>query len=132
MGGGLLGWSTFPQSYQGNPTDDGVVILYDTLPGGGAFPYDEGDTMMHEVGHWMGLFHTFNGGCGAKGDKVADTPSEQNPAYGCPQNRNTCAGAGSDPITNYLDYTDDSCMFEFTLGQDDKMDRSFTKLRVGK
>jgi len=125
----LLGWATFPEDYAGAPVIDGVVVENDSLPGGPA-PYGEGDTATHEVGHWLGLFHTFQGGCGPSGDFVDDTEPENGPHFGCPV-INSCPGGANDPVDNFMSYSDDACMHRFTAGQGNRMNDQTAAFRNG-
>lgn len=124
---GALGYATFPWEFDDQAFMRGVVINYETLPGGKMEPYNEGDTAVHEVGHYLGLFHTFENGCAAPGDEIADTAPESRPAFGCPISRRSCGGGKPDPVQNFMNYSDDACMDEFTKGQSRRM-TGFTKI----
>ena len=121
-GGGYLGWAYYPSITESKQSYlDGVVLNWRTLPGAStayAGRYDLGETLTHEVGHWLNLAHTFEGGCNEPGDHVEDTPAMSTPTSGCPEGKDSCPDSpGVDPIHNYMDYSFDSCYTEFTPGQ---------------
>lgn len=128
---GLLGYSSWPWDLKakGLPMD-GVVIHYDTLPGGNYRPYNMGRTTIHEIGHWLGLYHTFQNGCNGVGDAVEDTPFCASPTEGCPSNKDTCPQPGNDPVRNFMDYSDDSCMRAFTPGQHQRVEQMLKQYRA--
>jgi Pregnancy-associated plasma protein-A len=133
---GYLGWATLPDGSVGGGSGDvkmdGVIIATGTMPGGNAAPFNLGDTATHEVGHWLGLYHTFQGGCSGEGDFISDTPAEATPAYSCDLSRDTCASAGNDPVQNFMDYTEDNCLSQFTTNQRERMIAQWNLYRAGK
>jgi hypothetical protein len=124
LSGGLLGYAEFP----GAPADvDGVVILHSAFgtTGTATAPFDQGRTATHEIGHWLNLFHIWgDDGTGCNGsDEVDDTPNQAGPNTGCPDFPHvTCNNdPDGDMFMNYMDYSDDACMFMFTAGQVTRM-----------
>lgn len=132
--GFLLGYATFPAYEAGGP-EDGVVVLWESVgrnsPGGP--PYDQGRTLSHEIGHYLGLLHTFEGGCATgynQGDLLADTPPEADANYDCNPNTPSGCGSGLSPITNYMDYSTDVCMDNFSAEQSNRMRCSVVNYRT--
>lgn len=124
LGGGLLGYAQFPG---GSAATDGVVITYTGFgnTGTAAPPYNLGRTATHEVGHWLNLRHIWgdDGNACSGSDLVDDTPNQADEHYGCPKYPQvSCSNApNGDMFVNYMDYTDDKCMFMFTKGQKSRM-----------
>lgn len=125
MGGGILGYAQFPG---GASSTDGVVIDDNAFGrvGTAAAPFNKGRTATHEVGHWLNLRHIWGDAtCG--NDQVADTPPHNTANYGCPAagHLSTCAGTPVEMTMNYMDYTDDACMYMFSLGQKSRMQATY-------
>ena len=117
LSGGILGYAQFPG---GASATDGVVILNTGFgrTGTAAAPYNKGRTATHEVGHWLNLRHIWGDAtCGS--DLVNDTPLHNTANYGCPAagHKSTCTGTPIEMTMNYMDYTDDACMYMFSAGQ---------------
>ncbi|HYE54299.1 MAG TPA: zinc metalloprotease [Chitinophagaceae bacterium] len=121
----ILGYAQFP----GGPlATDGVVIGYNYMGRTGTVtaPFNKGRTGTHEVGHWMNLYHIWGDAtCGT--DEVGDTPQHNTSNYGCPTypHRSTCSGTPVEMTMNYMDYTDDACMYMFSNGQAARMNATF-------
>ncbi|MDF1808724.1 MAG: zinc metalloprotease [Phycisphaerales bacterium] len=131
-GGGALGYvPDLPQGGIAGSNSDRVVILQTTFGRNAPFsPFNLGRTVTHEVGHYLGLFHTFNGGCTNSytgGDRIVDTNGESSPTFGCPGSRSSCGGPA--PFHNYMDYSDDICMNQFTVEQNNRMRCSLLNYR---
>lgn len=125
LGQNLLGYAQFPG---GSAATDGVVILYSAFGRTGTLvnTYNKGRTATHEVGHWMNLRHIWGDAtCG--NDLVDDTPPASAANYGCPNypKMSTCTGNKAEMTMNYMDYTDDACMYMFTNGQKSRILATF-------
>jgi len=118
---GVLGQSQFPMDSAEGSKDQMVTVSAQGFRGfpsrnQGDINYDEGDTVIHEAGHGLGLYHTFENGCDSwsHGDLVDDTAPEALPHYTCSPSK-SCGSL--DPVHNFMDYSPDTCMMGFTEGQ---------------
>jgi hypothetical protein len=129
-GNAILGAARFPSWYAEHPERDGVFVHWRTTKGGSYDGYHQGDVFVHEIGHWLGLYHTFQGGC-ADNDRVGDTPAQDDGSnvFHC-QSQDTCTAPGRDPIHNYINYTRDPCKDRFTRGQAKRMSRQWAAFRA--
>ncbi|MGJ5642740.1 zinc metalloprotease [Formosa sp. S-31] len=123
IGNGYLGYAQFPG---GPASTDGVVISpqYFGNTGYVSAPFDEGRTATHEIGHYLNLRHIWGDGRCRQDDFVTDTPSSDGPNYGCPSYP-TVNCQSADMTMNYMDYTNDACMYMFTEGQKSRMRSMF-------
>ncbi len=120
-GGTVLGYAQFPG---GTTSTDGIVIGYKYMgrTGTAVYPFNKGRTATHEMGHWLNLRHIWGDAtCGT--DQVGDTPQHNTANYGCPSSghTSTCSGNPVEMTMNYMDYTDDACMYMFSGGQKTRM-----------
>lgn len=116
------GISSYPSDWDEGSFLHGIQLNPASLPGSTDPRFRNHGIAAHEVGHYLGLFHTFQGGCGATGDYVADTPSQAEPHNACPESIDTCPDAqGPDDVRNFMNYSDDRCMEHFTPGQIERM-----------
>jgi hypothetical protein len=126
-GGGALGYvPDIPQGGLAGLPRDRIVVLWSSIGRNGPIgpPFDQGRTLTHEVGHYLGLLHTFDGSCSggscnSSGDLICDTNAESQPNDGCSPGSSSCGS--SDPVRNYMNYSDDTCMWEFTEEQARRM-----------
>jgi len=121
IGNNILGYAQFPG---GNPATDGIVVdsRYFGTIGSVRSPYNRGRTTTHEVGHWLNLRHIWgDAACG--NDFVDDTPVHNASNSGCPTfpHLSTCTGTPVEMTMNYMDYTQDGCMYMFSAGQAARM-----------
>ena len=131
--GNVLGYSSFP----GGPADeDGMVVRSDVFGNIGTASASLGRTASHEIGHWFGLYHTFNNGCGTDicldGDYVCDTPPQASPSYNCAV-INSCSNDVpdvADQKENYMNYTNDACKNMFTNGQKLRIHTALDSIRT--
>ena len=130
----LLGISSFPWDAARHPKADGVSVLATSMPGGSADTYSNaGRTATHEVGHWLGLWHTFQGGC-RDSDHVSDTPAmaAPSPLPRPPTTTDSCPNKpGNDPVHNPMNYIADDWVHGFTPQQVERMNKAWGKYRGG-